>query len=142
MIAVTRITGPKQKAALRELQLICLPNDTPADCDRGGCAFALYHKKQMIAFGLARKSRGYKQTMYLSRAGVHPDYRGRGFQRELIALREDWARKHGLKYSITDTANSSTSSMQSLIDMGYRPYWPIQVKPWALRESVYWKKTL
>ena len=64
---------------------------------------------------------------------------GEPFTEQVIML---GARKHGIKYAITDTANSSTSSMQSLIDMGYRPFWPAQVKPWALRESVYWKKTL
>lgn len=142
MIQVSRITGAKQKAELRMLQLLCLPSDKPMECDKKGCSFALYDGSRMVAFGLARRSCGYKQTMYLARAGVHPDYRGQGLQRQLIGLREEWARKHGIKYAITDTANSSTSSMKSLIAMGYRPFWPGLAKPWALKESVYWMKTL
>jgi len=142
MIEVRRIVGPCQKAELRELQMICLPSDKPVDCAKGGCSLAMYHGKKMIAFGLARRSHGYRETVYLARAGVHPDYRGRGFQRELIALREEWARKHGMKYAITDTANSSVSSMLSLMDMGYKPFWPALSKPWGLKESVYWKKHL
>lgn len=139
---VRKIVGTRQKEALRELQLICLPSDKPIECAPKGFAAGMYAEDQMIAFALARQARGYQKTMYLARAGVHPDYQGQGIQKQLIALREEWARSKGYQYSITDTANSSIASMRSLWAAGYRPFWPQQVKPWALRNSVYWRKTL
>lgn len=141
-LTLKKIVSSKQKKAMRELQLICLPDDKPAECKKGGCAFAFYDGDTMVAFGLAIPSRNYLRTMYLARAGVHPDYRGRGLQRELIRLRESWAKNHGMQYAVTDTANSSIASMRSLMSAGYVPFWPQQAKPWGLKESVYWKKTL
>ncbi len=139
---IRKIVGKQQKLALIELQRICLPSDVPLECSATGYSIAIYDAGQMIAFGLAKRSANYQKTMYLARAGVHPDYQGRGLQKTLIALREDWARSKGMKYSITDTANSSIASMRSLWVAGYRPFWPQQVKPWAMKNSVYWRKTL
>lgn len=96
----------------------------------------------MVAFGLAKPSDRYQRTLYLSRAGVDPRYRGLGLQRQLIALREEWALKYGFEHVITDTANTSVASMRSLMAAGYKPFWPHKVKPWALPRSVYWKKQI
>ncbi len=141
-LKIKKISSNKQKLAMRELQLICLPADTPITCSPKGCAMAVYDEETMVAFALARQSVGYQKTMYLARVGVHPDYRGRGLQKKLIELREGWARKKGFTHSITDTTNESVASMRSLLAAGYRPFWPQLVKPWALKESVYWKKKL
>lgn len=141
-LTIRPIRGPKQRAKLRELQLLCLPADKPAEVEKGGCAFAAYDGTTMVAFAMARPSQGYQKTIYLCRAGVHPDYRGRGLQRELIRLREAWAKSRGFKHVITDTTNDNAPSMRSLIAEGYRPYWPQMFKPWAFKHSVYWRKEI
>lgn len=141
-LIVKRITGTKQRADLQVLQLLCLPNDDPIKCDPNGCSIALYDKRRMIAYALAKPSSSFHKTLYLSRAGVHPNYRGKGLQKDLITLREAWASKHGYEHIVTDTANHNAASMRSLIAVGYRPYWPELVKPWGLRTSVYWRKEL
>jgi ribosomal protein S18 acetylase RimI-like enzyme len=137
-----KIITKKQQQEVVALHKLCLPADTTADWKSADFFAGFYDEKKLIAFAIAKKSAGYSQAMYLSRCCVHPNYRGKGLQKRLIHLREVWALHNSMVYSITDTSNDNVASMNALIACGYRPYWPELVHPWALPNSVYWRKTL
>ena len=61
---------------------------------------------------------------FLYRAGVLPEARGKGYQKELIQVREIDMFGAGIKKSITYTDTGSIASMKSLIASGYKPYLP------------------
>jgi GNAT superfamily N-acetyltransferase len=137
-----RIITKKQQKEVLALHKLSLPADLAPVWNSSNFCAALYDGKTLIAFAIAKQSTGYTQAMYLSRCCVHPDYRGKGLQKRLIHLREVWALHNGMLYSITDTSNDNAASMNALIACGYRPYWPELVHPWALPNSIYWRKTL
>jgi ribosomal protein S18 acetylase RimI-like enzyme len=58
------------------------------------------------------------------RGGVLADYRGQSLQRQMLRLREDEMRQHGLAKAVTYTDADGAASMRNLIAEGYRPYVP------------------
>jgi ribosomal protein S18 acetylase RimI-like enzyme len=58
------------------------------------------------------------------RAGVLPEYRGQGLQRQMLRLRETRMREQELKVAVTYTDADAAASMRNLIAEGYRPYAP------------------
>lgn len=84
--------------------------------------------------------RAYGEVMFLSRAGVLPEYRGRGLQRRLIRRRLQFARAAGGVLAVTYTAPGNPASGNSLIGAGFRLYEPRT--HWAGREFIYWRKAL
>ena len=58
------------------------------------------------------------------RAGVLPEYRGQGLQRQMLRLRETRMCEQGLKVAVTYTDADAAASMRNLIAEGYRPYAP------------------
>ncbi len=77
---------------------------------------------------------------YLARAGILPEFRGKGIQRRLIKIREDEARKRGYHYIITYTARHNLASANNLIKSGYRLYRP--AKCWGIKLALYFCKRL
>lgn len=59
---------------------------------------------------------------FLYRSGVLPKFRGKGYQKKLITLREEDMKLQGVKKSLTYTDTESIASMKSLIASGYKPY--------------------
>ena len=94
---------------------------------------------QPVAFGILEPSKQWRDTAYLSRAGVLPAWRGQGLQRRLIALRERVARNKGFVWMISDTTDNVPSS-NNLIKAGYKLIEPSA--PWANTDSLYWTKKL
>jgi ribosomal protein S18 acetylase RimI-like enzyme len=76
---------------------------------------------------------------YLSRAGVVPEYRGRGLQKRLIRVRVARARKLGAPRVVTYTNPINAASNNSLIACGFKT-----TKPWetATSEWLHWRKVL
>lgn len=64
------------------------------------------------------------RAVYLHRAGVLPDTRGRGLQRRLIRARERWGKGRGATCAYTYTAHHNTASANNLIACGYRLWIP------------------
>lgn len=83
---------------------------------------------------------------FLYRAGVLPHSRGKGFQKELIKVREDSMREMKIKKSITYTETFSIASMKSLMAAGYKPYEPTVYTNLAgegrAKKFVHWEKDL
>lgn len=91
---------------------------------------------KIAGFGGMVESVRFVDTMRLSSAVVHPDYRGRGLQAKLIRVRLRYARRAGKNFVITDTANFNPASARNLIACGFRPYWP-EVR-WRGDYADYW----
>lgn len=76
------------------------------------------------------------QMVYLMRAGVLPDFRGRGIHDRLISVRLRWARRLGAEAVITYTLVENVNSSNNLFDKGFRLYRPETT--WAGELANYW----
>lgn len=78
--------------------------------------------------------------VYLSRAGVLPEFRGRGLHKRLLDARVKWAKKQGADAIITYTVADNARSANTLISRGFK--WYVPEDAWAGRGVVYWIKEL
>jgi len=62
--------------------------------------------------------------LFLSRAGLLPEYRGRNIQRRFIRVREKFAMRNGYQKIITYTLKNNYNSISSLIKSDYHIYTP------------------
>lgn len=62
--------------------------------------------------------------LFLSRAAVNYEYRGKGIHKRLISVRLRYARRHKYRYVITYTSRDNYSSANNLMDLGFRSYCP------------------
>lgn len=124
-------------ALLKYLQLACLPGDTPTTLD--GHWWIAYDGTRPVAFCGLRGVGDPVYAGYLCRAGVIPEYRGRGIQKRLIRVRERKAKALGWPEVISDT-NLNPASANSLIACGFRTYTPEE--PWGFETATYWRKPL
>jgi N-acetylglutamate synthase-like GNAT family acetyltransferase len=111
--------------------------------DKNGCYWwILYDNNKAVGFA-GLKIIESEKTGFLCRAGILSKYRGKGYQKKLIKLREILAKKLGIKDIITYTYFKTLNSANSLISCGYKLYDP--EKHWASlprKETLYFKKTL
>lgn len=129
---------PDVVATLLQLQKKCLPYDTPYDVSRGHWWIA-YDGYLAVGFAGIVRSISWFDCGYLCRAGVLPEYRGKGLQKKLIRVREAKAKKLGWRWLITDTRDNPASS-NSLISTGFKLYNP--TVPWGFKDALYWRKKL
>lgn len=129
---------PKNMKALKALQKTCLPVDSPY-IEKNAWYWVGYWGQTPIAFCALAPSIRWADCVYLARSGVIPEFRGQGLQKKMITIREKWARKHGYKWAVTDTAENPPSA-NSLISRGYKLYEPSI--PWGLSRAIYWRKKL
>lgn len=81
-----------------------------------------------------------EKVAYMARSGVLRPFRGQGLQRRLIRVRENWARKEGMKALVSETVNNPVSAT-NLIREGFLPFKP--ATPWNENDNVtYWRKEL
>lgn len=81
---------------------------------------------------------GYIGMGYLSRAGILPEFRGKGIQKLLIQVRDEEAIKRGYELNITYVANWNHASANSLIRCGYTLYEPELA--YGLKDALYFRK--
>jgi predicted acetyltransferase len=92
--------------------------------------------KQAVAFCAVSKVNS--KLWYLSRAGVLPTARGKGMQKRMIRVRVKHAFAMGGSAVVTDCTADNVASANSLINCGFKLYFP--ENPWALSNSIYWIK--
>ena len=139
MVKFKRVKLTKENLkVLKSLQKMCLPLDSPY-VEQNGWYWLGFWNQTPVAFCIMAPSIRFSDCVYLARAGVLQEFQGRGLQKKMITLREKWARKHGYKWSITDTSENPPSA-NSLISRGYRLYEPNN--PWGLARAIYWRKKL
>ncbi len=75
---------------------------------------------------------------YLTRAGILPEFRGKGLQKKLIEVRDEEAEKRGYKVNITYVAKWNHASANNLIRCGYTLYSPEW--KYGLKDALYFRK--
>jgi GNAT superfamily N-acetyltransferase len=137
-LRIRAVDGAEQLLVLLDLQLGILPLDRPADT-RTGWWWIAYDCARPVGFAGLYPSSRWSDAGYLCRAGVLPEYRGRGLQKRLIRIRERKARELGMTWLISDTYKNPPST-NSLVACGYRMYEPSE--PWGAEGVLYWRKRL
>lgn len=84
----------------------------------------------------------YEEMAYLTRAGVMPNYRGKGFQFRMVKKRLEWIKKEGIPLAVTDVVYWNTASHNNLIKAGFKTFTPKD--PWNGDSwaCVYWMKEI
>jgi GNAT superfamily N-acetyltransferase len=138
---ISRLDFIDQKtcAIIERIHKTCFPDDDVLSPLTGGYWWIVKYGPEIIGFCAMRQSSRWIDTGYLCRSAVIRTHRGKGLQKRMIRVREQFARKLGLVFMITDT-NDNPTSANNLIDAGYimyRPTWP-----YGIETTCYWKKRL
>jgi GNAT superfamily N-acetyltransferase len=123
---------------LLALQESCLPYDEPVDTNFG-CWWVASENGVDIGFAGLTRTQSWSDCGYLCRAGVVPDARGKGLQKQLIRIRIRQAKTLGWKWLVTDTTDNLASS-NSLIACGFKMFKP--TRPWGFKNTLYWRRKL
>jgi GNAT superfamily N-acetyltransferase len=123
---------------LLALQKTCLPYDIPIDTNFG-CWWIATRNGRDIGFAGLTRAVSWTDCGYLCRAGVVPDARGQGLQKEFIRVRIRQAKALGWKWLVTDTTDNPASS-NSLIACGFKLFEPSN--PWGFKNALYWRRKL
>lgn len=129
---------PELATQIRIAHSTCFPRDKPFT-PKEGQWWILWDGPIVAAFCGIRASAWWNDCGYLSRAGVLPQYRGKGIQKKLIRLRCAYAKKQGWSWVVTDTRDNPASS-NSLIACGFRMYRPSN--PWSFKDACYWRRKI
>jgi GNAT superfamily N-acetyltransferase len=130
-----RISRTDDVELIIELQRRWLPT-SPVYAPAGSFWWVVEHGFKVVGFA------GYTPCdnhIYLCRAAVDPNHRGRGLHKRLIRARLAHARKGGWKKVVTDTRDNPPSS-NNLIECGFRMYTPEE--PWGYKDACYWHRNL
>jgi GNAT superfamily N-acetyltransferase len=138
MIKRVDIRQESSQSKLTALQTICLPYDEPVDTNFG-CWWIASKAGRDIGFAGLTRTVSWTDCGYLCRAGVVPDARGQGLQKELIRVRIRQAKTFGWKWLVTDTTDNPASA-NSLIACGFKIFEP--TKPWGFKHTLYWRRKL
>lgn len=123
---------------VKKVEDICFPGDAYYQTQLPVKAWIL--KDSDVDVGFCYLTILDDSTAFLSRAGVVPDFRGKGLQKRLISVRERYARKVGISQLITYTLTSNLASSNNLIRCGYTLYTPSEA--YAGTSSLYWNKIM
>ena len=123
---------------LHALHKKTFPGDKPPAFNVGAW-WVLSNQGEAIGFCGLHPSSQWSDAAYMIRAGVVASHRGNGLQKRLIRVREQFAKRSGLAWLITDTYRNPASS-NSLIATGFKIYRP--ASPWGAKETIYWRKSL
>jgi GNAT superfamily N-acetyltransferase len=115
------------------------PQITQEQLDAGQWWLAYNVCKRPVAFAGLTRSQLWDDVGYLCRSGVMPEARGNNLQVRMIKVREAQAKRNGWRSLITDTTDNLASA-NSLIKAGFKLYQPYL--PWAMSNSLYWRKWL
>jgi GNAT superfamily N-acetyltransferase len=121
-----------------ELLKVTLPGEALPDLKIGYWWLVYDEEGTAVAFAGMVPSSQLVHAGYLIRCGVLEEARGNNLQIRLIRARERKAKKLGYTSLVTDTVSWAIASSNNLLKCGYKTFWPSY--PWALKDSVYWKK--
>lgn len=123
---------------IRRLHAACFPHDRPLR-PRLGWWWIVWCGGEAVGFAGLYLSSRWIDSVYLCRAGVLPEHRGRGLQRRLIRVRLRFARSIGMRWAVTDTRHNPESG-NNLIREGFLMFTPS--RPWSFSDACYWKRRL
>lgn len=105
-----------------------------------GFWWLVYSEGKLVGFAGMVPMEPFAQYGYLKRAAVLPEWRRKGIQRDLMALREEKARAAtDWTHLISECALENVTSANNHIAAGYRL---VEVeRPWA-KDTLFWLKKL
>ena len=124
-------------STVKKLNKETFPHDE-CDITSNSKFWLLFHKGNAVGFCSVRPVS--RTILFLSRAGLQWNHRGRGLHRRMIKARIKYARKHNFKTIITYTIYSNTKSARNLIKEGFELYDPEW--EYAGLHCLYFKKEL
>ena len=98
-------------------------DDFPDDCKH----WIAWEDDVPVGFCSAKYVDG-ENTVFMARAGVLPKYRGNGYHKRMLSVRERWARKVA-RWAVTYCTYENHTSLASLIKNGWTLYEP--ARKWA-----------
>lgn len=135
-ITLRRAVSTEDEAAVLALDRALFPQDEPVTI-----AHALWIAEDArglpVGFCAAKNTQSYA---FLLRAAVTEGANGKGLQRRMIRVREQWAKRQGAKRIITYVSHANARSLVNLIRCGYRFYLP--PTPYAGKRFHYLEKDL
>jgi GNAT superfamily N-acetyltransferase len=123
-----------------EMDSVCFPSDVRVAPEGSLWWVARHRRAGVVGYaGLRICQMPYNRGLgFLCRAGVLQAHRGRGLQRQMIAVREAYARRMGLRELVTYVVPTNFASANSLIACGFRLYRPSH--RWGGVEALYFRK--
>lgn len=121
MIAFRRVLSREDAALIAQMDVVCFPTDKPAEF-AGANWFIGWDGDRPAAYCAWKIVEHDEPVGFHYRAGVMPDWRGQGLQRQMLRLREAEMREQGIARAVTYTDADGVASMRNLIAEGYRPY--------------------
>ena len=103
-------------------------------------SWILWDSGRPAGFCMAYTLKYEPDSLFFLRAGLLPEYRGRGLHIRLISARIKWARRAGLKNIITYTLKSNPESYYNLQKCGFKLYEPECY--YAGEHALYWSLSL
>ena len=141
MSVIIKEVSPRYYAGeLIRLQYTTLPYDDPLIPTEKGRWWGVFDTGTLVGYGSMMDARYWREASYLSRAGVLKSHRGQGIHRRLIKIRIRVSQKLKKECIISDCTPDNIHSANSLILCGFTLYRPNT--PWALPNSLYWRKKL
>lgn len=128
----------KDLCLIGALDRACFPHDEPYDIQ--SAHWWVMRKNGTVAGYCGAKIIPSADAVYMCRAGILPQFRGRGYQQRLIEARVRWGRGAGVGMMITDTAPHNVASINNLISAGFRRYAPED--EWQGEDWCYWRLAL
>ena len=90
--------------------------------DYDGAAWFVYYKGFVVGFCSCRVLEG--GTLYLTRAAIQPEHRGKGLHKRMLRVREAYGRRVGCGEAITYVAKDNMPSIMGLVKSNYKLYDP------------------
>ena len=125
--------------AIEEMDRICFPLDDQY-AEFVNCEWWIVYVDGHEAAYAGAKVWEPDNCAYFCRAGVLPEFRGRGIQRKMIDARLRWAKKEGCEGVYTYTMPWNAQSSNNLIESGFRVFIPGVF--WGGEGALYWYRDL
>ena len=123
--------GGLWKATLKRADKTCFPGD--ARHKFSGKTWVILIGDKLAGYACTKSHSPH--TAFLDRYGILPRYRGQGLQTKLLKKCLDWHRNRTTKQVVTYTKPENAKSTNSLLKIGFKPYWPRAI--WASKNVVY-----
>ena len=121
------------------LHAIIFPEDE-FEINERTISWVLWDSGKPAGFCMAYPLKYEPDSLFLLRAGLLPEYRGRGLHIRLILARVRWARRNGMKNVITYTLKNNPQSYYNLQKCGFKLYEPENY--YAGELALYWSLSL